>query len=159
MLFRSEATIIVIEEDEMFFLHSLSAIDWEILFTHLKLIFITGDNLSAAKDILKNSSAKDMEVFSTPSLTAHAQKYFDSIKEIIRQNKEKDEINTNTLEKFSSLWLRNSARNLQKIFTLDGVKRYENKGATLPFVILGAGPSLEKILPYLKEIKKRAVLV
>ena len=154
-----EATIIVIEKDEMFFLHSLSAIDWEILFTHPKLIFITGDNLSAAKDILKTCSAKDTEVFSTPSLTAHGQKYFDSIKEIIRQNKEKDEINTNTLEKFSSLWLRNSARNLQKIFTLDGVKRYENKGAALPFVILGAGPSLEKILPYLKEIKKRAVLV
>ena len=65
----------------------------------------------------------------------------------------------NTLEKFSRLWLSNSCKNLDYIEKLDGVNKFLNTANGIPFVIIAAGPSLEKILPHLNKIKDRAITV
>ena len=60
----------------------------------------------------------------------------------------KNEINAATLKKFGKLWCRNSIKNLAQYGKRGGVGSLENKafddeGKALPFLIIGAGPSLE----------------
>ncbi|MDO5774487.1 MAG: DUF115 domain-containing protein [Spirochaetales bacterium] len=154
-----EPTLIIIEEDTASFFSALSAIDWSPVFEHKKLIFIIGASLEQTSVLISNCSYSKTHIFKTKSHTAHNQEYFDSVENIIFQNKQKEEVNTNTLEKFSRLWLSNSCKNLDYIEKLDGVNKFLNIANGIPFVIIAAGPSLEKILPHLNEIKERAIIV
>ena len=63
------------------------------------------------------------------------------------------------MERFASLWLKNNCRNLEKSNLSDGISIYKNKARDLDAVVLAAGPSLTKVLPYLSEIKKRSILI
>ena len=155
----SEPTLIIIEEDTPSFFSALNAIDWSPVFEHKKLIFIIGASIEQTGALISNCSYSKTHIFKTKSHTAHNQEYFDSIENVIFQNKQKEEVNTNTLEKFSRLWLSNSCKNLDYIEKLDGVNKFLNKASGIPFVIIAAGPTLEKILPHLKEIKDRAIIV
>lgn len=154
-----EPTLIIIEEDTASFFSALNAIDWSPVFEHKKLIFIIGASLEQTAALISNCSYSKTHIFKTKSHTAHNQEYFDSVENIIFQNKQKEEVNTNTLEKFSRLWLSNSCKNLGYIEKLDGVNKFLNTANGIPFVIIAAGPSLEKILPHLNEIKERAIIV
>ena len=154
-----EPALIIIEEDTASFFSALNAIDWSPVFEHKKLIFIIGASLEQTAALISNCSYSKTHIFKTKSHTAHNQEYFDSVENIIFQNKQKEEVNTNTLEKFSRLWLSNSCKNLDYIEKLDGVNKFLNTANGIPFVIIAAGPSLEKILPHLNEIKERAIIV
>ena len=155
----SESTLIIIEKDTSVFFSALNAIDWSIIFKHEKLILIIGASIEQTSTLISNCSYSKTHIFKIKSHTAHNQEYFDSIENIILQNKQKEEVNTNTLEKFSRLWLSNSCKNLDYIEKLDGVNKFFNTANSIPFVIIAAGPSLEKILPYLGKIKDRAIIV
>lgn len=154
-----EPTLIIIEEDTATFFSALKAIDWSPVFEHKKLIFIIGASVEQTAAVISNCSYSKTHIFKNKSHTAHNQEYFDSVENIIFQNKQKEEVNTNTLEKFSRLWLSNSCKNLDYIEKLDGVNKFLNTANGIPFVIIAAGPSLEKILPHLNKIKDRAITV
>ncbi|MBR6079458.1 MAG: motility associated factor glycosyltransferase family protein [Treponema sp.] len=150
--------LVLVESDTFHLLAAFSALDWGPVFSHRNVIFAVGTDISTAAG-LATSFGPNVKFFSTGAQTAHDQTYFDSVKSQAAKSKQRDEINTNTLEKFSHLWLKNSCRNLHYLSEKDGVKKYFGLGENLPFVIVAAGPSLERILPKLPELKKRAVIV
>lgn len=151
--------MIVFEENIPHFFSALEALDWSEVFAHEKLILALGATAEDAVSLINGFKAEEIQVFKVKSQTAHAEAYFSTIEAKIEQTKQKEEINTNTLEKFATLWTSNSFRNLEYMDSLSGVKKYSSLGTELPFVILAAGPSLQKLLPHLAEIKKRAVIV
>ena len=153
------STMIVFEESIPHFFSALEALDWSEVFAHEKLILALGATAEDAVSLINGFKAEELQVFKVKSQTAHAEAYFSTIEAKIEQTKQKEEINTNTLEKFATLWTSNSFRNLEYMDSLSGVKKYSSLGTELPFVILAAGPSLQKLLPHLAEIKKRAVIV
>ena len=64
------------------------------------------------------------------------------------------------MERFGELWISNSLKNLKTSFLCRSILPYKNSAEEkIPFTIIAAGPSLQKILPFLAEIKKRSVLV
>ncbi|MGN0729228.1 motility associated factor glycosyltransferase family protein [Treponema sp.] len=154
-----EKTLVLIENDTGLFFAALHSIDWQPVFSHEKLILLIGAEKSQAESFLSGYSYSRTQLFRTKAQTLHSQDYFDSLEAFMMQNKEKEDVNTNTLEKFSHLWLSNSCKNAHFIETLDGVNKFSGAAAGLPFVILAAGPSLKKILPHLQKIKERAILV
>ena len=154
-----EPALIIIEEDTATFFSALKAIDWSPVFFFFLLIFIIGASVEQNAALISNCSYSKTHIFKNKSHTAHNQEYFDSVENIIFQNKQKEEVNTNTREKFSRLWLSNSCKNLDYIEKLDGVNKFLNTANGIPFVIIAAGPSLEKILPHLNKIKDRAITV
>ncbi|MCR5764296.1 MAG: DUF115 domain-containing protein [Treponema sp.] len=155
--------VIIIEPDSKYFIQALDVMDWTPVFNHEKLTVAVNAPIDVIKTIISQYKSSETYVFITPSQTAHCKNYAEEIKSILKKNEQKDNINTNTLEKFSHLWLNNSCRNLKFLQALDGVQKFKeiNKKLSrmLPFVILAAGPSLEKILPFLKELKKRSILI
>lgn len=155
-----EDTLIIIEPDARYFFTAMSFVDFSPLFA-AKNIFIA---LQTGTDIVvslveKAGGFSHAAIIENQNQSAHAKDYFEALRQSIARAKSKDKINNFTLEKFSKLWMRNSCRNIEKIWELDGVCRYENKAGDLPFVILAAGPSLDEALPYLEGLKRRSVLV
>ena len=57
------------------------------------------------------------------------------------------------------MWVKNTCKNLKKSFFAQGITQYKNCAKNLPFLILAAGPSLEDVLPHLKEIQNKAIIV
>lgn len=154
-----DATIILIERDSSRFFSALDALDWTPVLTHKKIVMILEATENEAASLISRLKTETTKVFKTKAQTAHDEAYFQSIERTLAQNSQKEEINTNTLEKFARLWLNNSCRNLDYLNLFDGIKKYSGLGKDIPFVILAAGPSLTKILPKLDEIKKRAMIV
>lgn len=150
-----DAPMILVEKDSDRFFFALSVLDWEEVFSHERLILLLSAPLDAVSDALSLYVYDKIQVFRSAPQTAYAKDYFDGIDDIIRKGRQTREVNQNTLEKFGLLWARNSLKNLPYLTELGGIARFENRARSLPFVVLAAGPSLERVLPYLKELRRR----
>ena len=152
-------TIILIEPDINYFLSAMLFTDFESLLTHQNVIFACGATPDQAITLINQYGISNSAFFSISAQTSHAEAYYSSLSELIRRNKDKEDINNATLEKFRKLWLSNSRKNISKTALLESVNMYKNQAASLPFLVLGAGPSLEKILPHLQELKNKVITV
>lgn len=171
----SDKTFIVLEQDAPHFFAALASLDFTELFKIQKLFFIIGASVEQAAALVESAGGfENAKIFCQKAQIAHASQYFDSFFARGEQAKQKAQVNTNTLERFGMLWLKNSARNLEAMQRLDGVNIYFNAAASnnngeqmpngiefqpLAAVILAAGPTLEEALPHLNAIKDRAVLI
>ena len=178
--------LLVVEPEINHFFAAMMMIDWTPVFDHENLALalacppeaVLGLLESSEKINLGDTGVSDAYYFDIPSFTAHAKPYFDGVKAIVKRNQRKNEINAATLKKFGRLWVRNSLKNLDFLAenadvkpgqTLasggtrsnwGGIGIFENKASqNLPFLIVGAGPSLEKFLPQAKFLSSRFVIV
>ena len=156
-----EDTIIIVEPNPDYFIAALKYNDFTALFKQKSLIIALQAPAHSVIQLIESTTGFNHAAFiQNGAQTAHDKNYFDSIHALIERNKQKVKINNSTLEKFSSLWLNNSCRNLKYFAELDGVNIFKDRAPKdLPAVLISAGPSLQEILPYLKEIKKRAVII
>ena len=158
--------LILIENNPLFLFAALNTLDFTKVFSHPNLIFVTKTNASTAVSVLANYKAERIKIYSSKAHTAHDPSFANEFLELFKRSLQKDEINTNTLEKFSRLWMKNNMANLPYLAKCDGVRKYRSallqlggKATELPFVILAAGPSLETVLPHLSKLKESCVLV
>lgn len=161
-----QSTFIILEPDAPHFFAALACLDFSEIFKIEKLFFIIGASAEEAAALVENAGGfENVQVFLTNAQTFHAKKYFEKFFSIENQNAQKAQANTNTLERFGMLWLKNSARNLQEMQRLCGANIFfgeaksTEKNSSLPSVILAAGPTLQNILPHLAQIKERAILI
>lgn len=155
-----DAELIIVEDDPVFLFAAFSTLDWEPVLEHKEIIFAVNADVQTASALIRPHNSSELVVYSNAAWTMHDKDYFEELRSAISRDSHKNQVNTNTLEKFSRLWLRNSCKNLPYLASLGGVKDYFGIApSTVPFVILAAGPSLETILPHLYELKKRAVLI
>ncbi len=152
-------TLILVEPDPAYFLAALTLIDWAPVLTCRDCVLLTGCDPQTVLPFLEKAGLSNCTFFSIPAQTAHNAPFFQELSALIERNKHKQEINTNTLERFSSLWLKNSCKNLRSFVQADGISIYAGKAAALPAVVLAAGPSLDTVLPHLAAIKDRALII
>lgn len=154
-----QKTIILVEPDINHFLAPMLLVDAEKLFLHSSIIFACGASSEQAITLINQYGILNSVFFSSAAQTVHAAKYFSELSTLIQRNKDKEKINNATLEKFRALWFRNSKRNIEKSMILETVNIFKSRAENLPFLVLGAGPSLEKILPHLASLKNKTVIV
>lgn len=159
--------LILIEPDIFHFFAAISILDWQEVFKVENLIIATGCQPEQVLPLIENpqtvnigdSGVSDAYFFDIPAFTAHGKEYFDILRTIIQRNKQKNEINAATLKKFGKLWVRNSVKNLDKLAECTPISIFENKFPDVPFLIIGAGPSLEKLLPKIQELKNHTFII
>ena len=164
--------LVLIEPDLGHFFAAMSLLDWTPVFEVEKLVLAIGAPAESILSLLEDTSkvnlgetgVSDAYYFDIPAFTNHAGQYFDVVRSIVKRNQRKNEINAATLKKFGRLWCRNSLKNLAQYGKCGLVNRLANKafdeaGQALPFLIIGAGPSLESLLPYIKEVQERCVTI
>lgn len=160
--------LVLIEPDVKHFYGALTLLDWTSVFDYENLVIAVGCPAESVLPLIENTEkvnigntgVSDAFFFDIPAFQIHGKEYFDAVKTIIKRNQRKNEINAATLKKFGKLWCRNSVKNLHFLTKSSGVSCVKNAAdETMPFLILGAGPSLENILPHLAELKKKTVIV
>ena len=157
--------LVLIEPDVRHFFAAMSLLDWTPVFALEQLVIAVGCPSDAVLPLLEDTSkvnvgetgVSDSYFFDIPSFTAHAAPYFDEIRSLVKRNQRKNEINAATLKKFGKLWCRNSLKNMKQLEKCPGIAGLAGSAADLPFLILGAGPSLESILPYIKDLQSRTI--
>ena len=174
-----EKTFVILEPDPRRFFAALASLDFSEVFKIPKLFFAVGASCQQAASLVQCAGGfEKAKIFSQKSQTAGVQEWFDGFFKLAKEQLDKAQVNTNTLEKFGRLWLKNGARNLGQMQSLGGAAAffgaasfglandfYQDQEAanfsqeTIPSVLLAAGPSLEEILPRLREVKDRAVTI
>lgn len=161
--------LVLIEPDINHFLAALFFVDWSFVFLVPNLVFAIGCPVDSVMQLIEDNSkinvgmdgVSDSYVFNLPAFVSHNPLYFSNVKTIFERNIKKNDINAATYEKFSKRWIRNSEKNLRNLISCTSIEDY--KGLLLdknvPFVVIAAGPSLANVLPFLKEIKKHAILI
>ena len=160
--------LILIEPDPFHFFGALFYIDWTSVFEVQNLVIALGCPANSIMGLLEgndlalgNTGVNAAYVYAIPSFIMHARPYFDSVIALIERNRDKNDINAATYKKFEKLWIKNSIKNIEQIAKRRTVKQLADsleKNAE-NFVLVAAGPSLEKLLPKMPELKKRAVIV
>ncbi|MBQ5472744.1 MAG: motility associated factor glycosyltransferase family protein [Treponema sp.] len=154
-----ELPLILIEPDINHFLAAIYYMDWTPVFKNPNLILAISSTPEQASVLINQYGVSESVFFNVKTQTAHAKEYFDVINALIERNLQKEKINNATLTKFGKLWNSNCKRNAILFNSMQGVIKYTDSCKDKPFVLLAAGPSLQKILPYLKKIKTKATIV
>ena len=160
--------LIVVEPEIEHFLAALALIDFTEVFSVENLIFAVNCQCDQVILLLENgqkinignSGILDCFFFDIPVFSNHAKEYFEQLKTLVKRNVQKNKINTATLQKFGKRWCKNSLKNIFQYAKCKGIGIFRDKAPdNLPFLIVGAGPSVKEILPYLAEIKKKCIIV
>ena len=121
--------------------------------------FIGGDDVEDIEKFISLTNTKKVKFFITRSYATlfneEALFYQSKVLSIV----DKKIININTISRFDKLWAYNIASNAAKISTHYGVNKFFDKYKNIPAVIVSAGPSLEKNIRKLKEIKNKALII
>lgn len=164
----AQKTFIVLEPDAPHFFAAMASLDFAPLFKIPKLFFVIGADAAQAASLVQSAGGFDKtKIFFQKSQIVHAQEWFDKFFALARQRLDAAQVNVNTLERFGRLWLKNGARNLEQMQKLCGASAFFGAAVSpsqgpvpaLPSVLLAAGPSLQDVLPHLKEIQERAVTI
>lgn len=160
--------LIVVEPEIEHFLAALALIDFTEVFSVENLILAVNCQCDQVILLLENgqkinignSGILDCFFFDIPVFSNHAKEYFEQLKTLVKRNVQKNKINTVTLQKFGKRWCKNSLKNIFQYAKCKGIGIFRDKAPdNLPFLIVGAGPSVKEILPYLTEIKKKCIIV
>ena len=121
--------------------------------------FIGGDDIEDIEKFISLKTTKRVKFFITRSysnlFTDDALFYQTKVLSII----DKKTININTILRFDKLWAYNIASNVVEIATHYGVNKFFEKYKNIPAVVVSAGPSLEKNIRKLKELKDKAIII
>jgi hypothetical protein len=85
--------------------------------------------------------------------------YFASIGRGVSAYLERRTINLNTLRRFGRRWVRNLIANLPEIGGALGVERASDAFSGVPALVLAAGPSLDQVLPHIRTLTRRCLLI
>lgn len=121
--------------------------------------FIGGDDIEDIEKFISLTNTKKVKFFITRSYATlfneEALFYQSKVLSIV----DKKIININTISRFDKLWAYNIASNAAKISTHYGVNKFFDKYKNIPAIIVSAGPSLEKNIRKLKEIKNKTLII
>ncbi|GHU16961.1 hypothetical protein FACS1894163_07290 [Spirochaetia bacterium] len=103
------------------------------------------------------------------------EEWYANVEQHIRAWTNRDDVNMATLRRFGKRWVRNLSRNMEAIRDIPGIsllagvlgnaavsltaKTANRNTKGIPVFLAAAGPSLDEIGPYLKEISRRCVIV
>ncbi len=85
--------------------------------------------------------------------------YFARVRQILVAARDRGRVNVDTLERFGPLWVRNLLRNLETFLAAPGVERIRGLFDGLPALVLASGPSLDAVMPRLRELAERCVVI
>jgi len=153
--------IILLEPEPAHFFAALCVLDWTEVFKIEKLVIAPECPIDQIIPLCENLSSNQIEYVLNPAFVKHAPEYFETVKKLLDRNIRKNQINENTRRKFGKLWERNARMNARYAELCEGVETY--KGAfskdERPWLLVAAGPSLEKVLPRMKSLKEKCIVI
>lgn len=154
-----EANVVVVEPDVFLFALCLFSRPLDAFFSHPALALLVGVPAGEASAFLEKADLADLPAYENPAIVAANAPWYGEFSLLRKRNRQKREINANTLRRFGGLWLSNIGRNLRELRDRPGIAAFDCAFPDVPVVVLAAGPSLDRVLPHLPELKKRCVII
>lgn len=123
------------------------------------LSWVAGGDPGAILAALEDTGARIAGLVGQRALEEGADPWYAALRSAFERFAAKENINENTVKRFGRLWVRNIARNSVAASSFPGIQGLAARFAGFPALVLAAGPSLDEILPHLREIRERCILV
>lgn len=154
---------VVIEPDMSVFVKLMTVRDIRPLINAKNTLFIVSDDVEQVSKIFLGlrEDGQIHDVFFAELLsyrTAYDKWWFELKREFIKYSK-LHEINVNTAVVFSMNWLTNFFENMKQYPKSVNLNAFEACLKDIPAIIVSAGPSLNKNIHLLKEIKNKALII
>jgi hypothetical protein len=139
--------------------------DLRTLLADERLGFVAGGESEGLIAALELSGASRAAIFENRAEASLEPEWFSRARRAAERWNAKGQVNENTLRRFGKLWVRNLARNLDQAAACPGVGRleglFEGEAVSdpMPAIVLAAGPGLDRVLPRIRDISRRALVV
>lgn len=151
------ARAIVVEPDIGWFRSALEARDLTAVLASARVTFLLASPAEMLHPIVGDASS--LQVVRIRALAEKDRDYFRSVSEELQSVSARRDVNKNTLARFGKRWVRNLIRNIHLIPRSGGVGSLRGGFAGIPAIVLAAGPSLDEVLPHLRELRERFLLI
>ncbi len=149
----------IIEPDPALFKQALTSRDYTDLFQSGKMSLLLGSDPSAIPFFLNDVKTTKIQTCLIRSIYQTDQDSYDRLEKAVRDYIAKREINTNTHNRFNRLWISNIARNMPMLSRAPGIYHLKDRFTGYPGLLLAAGPGLNGLVPHLKELRERMLLI
>lgn len=151
--------VIACEADPGILAACLAARDLSALLADERLSLVVGGDPGAIGWALESLGARDAALASTPALVERSAGWYAALREALERWRDKEKVNELTLRRFGRLWVRNLARNSAEPGRRRGIAGLAGAFAGFPALVLAAGPTLDEALPFLAELRRRALVI
>lgn len=157
---RPETKVVVVVPSVSDFAAALAARDLHEILEDRRLILLLQPAPETIAYALRNHESGELAVVALRGArTDSRREYWSAVDAAIASYKHRREINRNTLIRFGKLWVRNLARNLRTFEEAKPVRELAGILRGIPALVLGAGPSLDRVLPRLASLAERMIIV
>ncbi|MBN2509600.1 MAG: motility associated factor glycosyltransferase family protein [Spirochaetales bacterium] len=152
--------LVVVEPDVSLFLEILDHVDLSTLLAEGGITLLLGASpetvLTVLGDlhfmgnleVLVHRGFADADNGTTELLTAK-----------LAQFSSRKEVNTNTMKRFGKIWLKNLFENVPEFSQAGSLHQIFKSMSDIPALVLAAGPSLDLLIPYIKDLRRRCVII
>ena len=159
-LAESESEVaVVVEPDAGLFRTALERRDLTAVLDSPKAVFLVDAEPDALAMVLRRYERRAPERSVLNASVLHHREYFDRVDAVMEAAVSRARINANTLKRFGRLWVRNLIRNVAVLERSPGVRELTDRFAGLPALLCAAGPSLDLVLPRIKQLAERLLIV
>jgi hypothetical protein len=158
-------SVVVCEADAASLKAAFRMRDMRALLADERFGLVVGGEPEGVISALELSGGNRAGILEIKAVTSAFPEWFERARAAAGRWNAKGAVNENTLQRFGRLWVRNLARNLNVAASSPGVERLEglfagsSGAAPIPALVLAAGPSLDLVLPHIREISRRALVV
>lgn len=129
------------------------------LASHATLALIRCDHPDDLVVVLQDMGSRNPVLLPNAAIQKLRPDGFSVIKDAITAYKDRFQVNVNTLQRFGKLWVRNLSHNLPLLAECPGVNLFAQVFTGLPGLLVAGGPSLDTVIPHLKTLQQRMVIV
>ncbi len=153
------AHIIVIEPDPYLFIRILDCRDLTRLLSSRRVSYFFEVSQDSLADVLGSYSSAVIGIIRFRPLYERHSDFYREVDAFLTNHLTRIEVNQNTLARFGKLWVRNLTLNLPLFGRARPLSRLENRFSGIPGLLVGGGPSLDRILPVLSQLARRCLVV
>lgn len=153
-----DAPVIIVEQDPAFFLKALTVRDMAGIFSGPVSLLLDSpaEELIPLLDLFPENH---IHMVRLQALVDNDPGYYGKVADIAKVGASRRKVNTATLKRFGRRWVRNLARNIKTMENAGNVGVWGRVFTGIPAFIAAAGPSLDDALPFLKDIRRKAVII
>src|SRR6056297_631262 len=149
---------IIVEQSPELFLKALTARDLTSLFNE-KTSLLIGLQAAELKSALSPLVSRTHTVIPLQPITQAAPDYYALAHSIVEAGRSRKRVNSTTVKRFGRRWIRNLAQNLETMGIAGNLNQLQNLFRGIPALVIAAGPTLDAVLPELKQLQQRMVLI
>jgi hypothetical protein len=121
---------------------------------------VSGGDPDAVKNLLRGGPAGSMiHLLVWKPSEELAIEWYSGLRSAVEETVRRRQVNARTLEKFGRLWVRNLAANTSILHKALSLTPWKNRFSGIPALVLAGGPSLESVLPSLKKLAEKYLVI